>query len=91
MWQNYQTQKSEILELLERAERELRRVGAQPSRPKDVAAELKDKQELSKALRQATEELLRRLRDLCAALQAATAPERRPLLQKEVHLLSERF
>lgn len=28
--------------------------------------------------------MLKRLRDLCANLQTATAPERRPLLQKEV-------
>ena len=86
IWQNYQSQKSEIVELLERAERELRKVSGQPCKAKDVASELKDKQELSKALRLATEELLRRLRDLCAALQAATAPERRPILEKEVDI-----
>lgn len=84
VWKNYKDQKKEILELLERAERELMNVKGKPSRPKDILEELKEKQELSRSLRLATEELLKKLRELCALLTSMTAPERKPILQKEV-------
>lgn len=83
VWHNYKGQKKEISELLERAEQELKQMQGKPA-SRDVVRELKEKQELSKALRQATEELLKRLRELCLSLTAVTAPERKPLLQKEV-------
>lgn len=91
VWQNYKDQKKEIVELLERAERELKQVKGKHSRAKDIANELRDKQELSKALRIATEELLKKLRELCQTLCTMTAPERKPLLQKEVTEVERRL
>lgn len=84
-WQNYKDQKKEIIELLEKAEQELKKMHGKPS-SRDVIHELRDKQELSKALRMATEELLKRLKELCQTLSSMTAPERKPLFFKEVHI-----
>lgn len=55
-----------------------------PGTSRDTVNELRERQELNKALRIATEELLKRLKELCESLSAVTAPERKPLLQKEV-------
>lgn len=69
---------------MEQAERELKKMKGKPNTSRDTVHELRDKQELSKALRLATEELLKRLRELCESLGSMTAPDRKPLLQKEV-------
>lgn len=52
--------------------------------PRQVAADLQAKQDMSVALREATEDMLRKLRDLCAALCSVTPPATKPVLQKEV-------
>lgn len=83
IWLTYQEQKNEILTLLERAEDELRHVGSGPS-SKDIAADLRSKQDLSVALREATESMLRKLRDLGSSLMAVAAPEKKPVITKEV-------
>ncbi|KAK6636175.1 hypothetical protein RUM43_009828 [Polyplax serrata] len=89
-WQNYKDQKKEIIELLEKAEQELKKMRGKPS-SRDVVHELRDKQELSKALRMATEELLKRLKELCQTLSSLTAPERKPLFFKEVADVEKRL
>jgi len=70
--------------LLEQAEGELKRVAPVAYDSKKVATDLQAKQDMSIALRKATEEMLRKLRDLCSTLTTMAAPERKPLLQKEV-------
>jgi len=70
--------------LLEQAEAELKKVAPVAYDSQKVAADLQAKQDMSIALRKATEEMLRKLRDLCSTLTTMTAPERKPLLQKEV-------
>ncbi|XP_063222936.1 muscle-specific protein 300 kDa isoform X4 [Bacillus rossius redtenbacheri] len=90
VWSSYVDQKDEILQLLEQAEAELQ----QPSGSHDsrqLAAELQAKQQMSVQLRKATEEALRRLRDLCSQLGQIAAPERKPLLQKEVTEIERRL
>jgi nesprin-1 len=89
VWTNYKEQKDEILKLLEQAEGELKKVAPGTYDSQKVAADLQAKQDMSVALRKATEEMLRKLRDLCSTLSTMTAPERKPLLQKEVCSLKE--
>lgn len=88
VWTNYKEQKDEILKLLEQAEGELKKVAPGAYDSLKVAADLQAKQDMSVALRKATEEMLCKLRDLCSTLSTMTAPERKPLLQKEVSLLT---
>lgn len=52
--------------------------------PRHIAAELQSKQDLSVALREATENMLKKLRDLGANLVAVAAPENKPIITKEV-------
>lgn len=84
MWTTYNDQKDEIIHLLEKAENELQKVSSGGPDNKQLAMELQVKQDLSVALRKATETMLCRLRDLCAALSNVTVPEQKPLLLKEV-------
>ena len=84
VWTGYKEQKDEILKLLEQAEGELKKVAPVAYNSQKVTADLQAKQDMSIALRKATEEMLRKLRDLCSTLTTMTAPERKPLLQKEV-------
>lgn len=69
--------------MLERADKELKQVGSGMS-SKHISGELRSKQELSKALREATENMLRRLRDLGTNLASVAAPEKKSIVVKEV-------
>ncbi|XP_075225316.1 muscle-specific protein 300 kDa isoform X2 [Lycorma delicatula] len=91
MWLTYQEQKDEIIELLEKAEEEIKKcaVGGRDSR--FITNELRSKQELSISLREATENMLRKLRDLSAGLTGVTAPERKPVIVKEVMEIEEKL
>ncbi|XP_064211053.1 muscle-specific protein 300 kDa isoform X18 [Tribolium castaneum] len=64
LWFNYSEQKQEILDLLHRAEQELKRISPSQYNSSNLPAELLAKQEMAVRLREATEEMLRRLRDL---------------------------
>ncbi|XP_071454862.1 muscle-specific protein 300 kDa-like [Hetaerina americana] len=83
LWNNYKEQKDEILKLLEQAEKELKKITPGHD-SRHVAADLQAKQDMSIALREATEEMLKKLRDSCAKLTTVAAPEKKPLLLKEV-------
>lgn len=88
VWREYREQKDVLVTLLVRADAELRSV-SRGGNALRVAEELREKQETCRALREATETLLRRLRDLYASLCAVTAPACKPILHKEVlHLRS---
>ncbi|KAF4531687.1 hypothetical protein B566_EDAN017473 [Ephemera danica] len=89
VWNQYREQKDEIVALLEQADAELRKMI--PSNDlRQIAADLQTKQNLSVALREATEEMLKKLRDLCAAL-AAVVPPKKPVLEKEVTEIERRL
>ncbi|KAL1139459.1 hypothetical protein AAG570_006443 [Ranatra chinensis] len=85
VWQSYCSQKSEILCLLERAEKELSKV-SKPTGCQQALTELEKKQELNVALRKATENILLRLRDLCMQL-AVVIPDVNPILLSEVPII----
>ncbi|XP_059468655.1 muscle-specific protein 300 kDa isoform X2 [Neocloeon triangulifer] len=90
IWNQYQEQKDEILKLIEQAEAELSRLTGGID-PRKIVADLQAKQEIGIALREATEDMLRKLRDICAALCKVTAPEKKPALQKEVADIEKRL
>lgn len=69
--------------MLEKAENELKNVGSGLA-PQHIADELRSKQELNRALKEATEQMLRRLRDLASNLSGVAAPDRKPIIIKEV-------
>lgn len=91
LWSNYNEQKNEILELLARAEQELKNVTPRHYDSSNIAADLQAKQDMSIHLREATEDMLRKLRDLCASLINLTAPEKQPILKKEVTEIEKRL
>ncbi|KAK3930234.1 Nesprin-1 [Frankliniella fusca] len=89
-WQSYCEQRDALSALLARADAELRSV-SRGGNALRVAEELRDKQATCKALREATETMLKRLRDLYAALCAVTAPDTKPVLQREVTEIETRL
>lgn len=91
IWTNYTDQKNEILELLARADRELKKLSPGQYNSSNIPAELQAKQEMSIQLREATEEMLRKLRDLCRTLGETTAPDNHTELEKEVSEIEERL
>lgn len=91
IWTNYTDQKNEILELLARADRELKKLSPGQYNSSNLPAELQAKQEMSIHLREATEEMLRKLRDLCKTLGQTTAPDNQTILEKEVSEIEERL
>jgi len=86
VWTQYQEHKDEILNLIKQAEMELSKMSGGTS-PKNIAADLQAKQDIGIALREATEDMLRKLRDICAALCKVTTPEKKPVLQREVKII----
>lgn len=91
IWTNYAEQKHDILELLTRADKELKKLTPGQYNSSNLPAELQAKQEMSIHLREATEEMLRKLRDLCGNLRKITAPEKQNELEKEVLELETRL
>ena len=90
LWVNYSEQKQEIIELLQRAEQELRRISPSQYNSSNLPAELLAKQEMAVRLREATEEMLRRLRDLSQNL-GKVAPTDQPSIEKEVTEIEHRL
>lgn len=90
VWVEYRTQREEILALLEQADRELQKLVPRHD-PKMLAAELRTKQDMSVALREATEDMLKRLRDLSQSLSNVSSPAQRPVLEKEVKEIERRM
>lgn len=91
LWSNYNEQKNEILMLLAQAEEELKRISPGQYNSSNIAADLQAKQEMSIHLRKATEDMLRKLRDLCVSLVDLAAPDKQPLLRKEVTEIEKRL
>lgn len=91
LWTSYSDQKNEILELLARADRELKKLSPGQYNSSNLPAELQAKQEMSIHLREATEEMLKKLRDLCRTLGQTTAPDNQSLFEQEVSEIEERL
>nr|XP_022915902.1 nesprin-1 isoform X7 [Onthophagus taurus] len=91
LWSNYSEQKQEIVTLLAQAENDLKKISSKHYDYSNLPAELQAKQNMSIHLRETTEEMLRRLRDLCDNLMKITPPEKKPALQKEVHDIEQRL
>lgn len=75
VWVEYRSQRDDILNLLGQAEFELKKLVPKHD-PKLVAIELRAKQDMSIALREATENMLRRLRELAESLGSVAGPEK---------------
>ncbi|KAK9694281.1 Spectrin repeat [Popillia japonica] len=91
LWANYAEQKQEILNLLAQADQELKKLSSKHYNYSNLPAELQAKQNMSVHLREATEEMLRRLRDLCTNLVKIAPPEKKPALEKEIREIEERL
>lgn len=91
LWSNYQQQKEEVLTLIEQAESELRNVESGYHDSSQVSTDLQSKHELSISLRKAAEEMLKKLRDVYSSLSEVAAPEKRPILEKEVTDIEKRL
>ncbi|XP_046474495.1 muscle-specific protein 300 kDa isoform X6 [Neodiprion pinetum] len=91
LWSNYQQQKEEVLNLIEQAEGELRGVETGCHDSNQMSADLQSKHELSITLRKAAEEMLKKLRDVYSNLSEVTAPEKRPVLEKEITDVEKRL
>ena len=91
LWSNYNEQKQEIVHLLAQAEGELKKISSKHYYYGNLPAELQAKQDMSIQLREATEEMLRRLRDLCSNLLKLAPPEKKPTLEKEVEDIEHRL
>ncbi|KAF5292004.1 hypothetical protein FQA39_LY14121 [Lamprigera yunnana] len=83
VWHNFEEHKSEILDLLTRAHKELERVPPGQYTFSNIPADLQAKQELCIHLRQTTEDILKKLRELCRLGQQA-APTKQPSFDTEV-------
>ncbi|CAB0008983.1 unnamed protein product, partial [Nesidiocoris tenuis] len=86
-WNAYNSGKSELLSLIEKAESDLRNVTRRYGGEK-VAAELKRKQDLAVALRIATENLLSKLQFFCKEL-CAVHPQAQQLITSEVCIFTK--
>ena len=73
---NYIDKKDEILKLLIQADNVLKRLAPIPYDSQRVSTDLQVKQDMSITLREATEEMLCKLRDLCSTSLTVTALER---------------
>lgn len=91
VWDEFQTQKQKVLDLLGNAETELRSITPLQTHPNNVLSDLKNKRELNTALIQASRVMIGTLHDLSSELAPLTDEGRRPLLQKEVTEIEKRF
>lgn len=71
-WADYEKQKADIIGLLDKAEDELKRILPGASSALEVTEDLKMKQSLNVELRKATEDTLRKLKDLCKKLEESS-------------------
>ncbi|XP_074030429.1 muscle-specific protein 300 kDa isoform X10 [Leptinotarsa decemlineata] len=89
LWTNYSEQKQEIVDLLRKAEEDLKSLKPNVS-SSTIPSELMAKQEMAIHLREATEDMLRNLRDLCVKL-SKQAPDQKPKLDQEVQQIEQRL
>ncbi|KAF5308513.1 hypothetical protein FQR65_LT06178 [Abscondita terminalis] len=89
VWTNFNEQKTEVINLLKRAHRELQSMPLGQYTSSNIPSELQAKQELCINLRQTTEEILKKLRELCTRLGQQTAPTKQPSFEKEIEEIEE--
>lgn len=91
LWTNYSEQKEEIIELMQKAEQELKRLPPSQYNSSNLPSELSAKQQTAIYLREETEKMLRRLKELAQNLSKVTPNEKKPLIEKEVKEIEQRF
>ncbi|KAG5889994.1 hypothetical protein JTB14_035906 [Gonioctena quinquepunctata] len=90
LWTNYDEQKQEVIELLRKAEDDLKSLRPNEFSSSNIPSELMAKQEMAIHLREATEDMLRNLQDLCAKL-SKQAPDQKPKLDQELQQIEQRL
>lgn len=83
VWIEYRSQREQIINLLEEAEVEFRKITPH-NEPKLISKDLRAKQEMSVSLRTGTGEMLKRLRQLANNLGESAGKQRHAVLQNEV-------
>lgn len=91
VWNEFQKQKVQIMQLLGNAETELRSITPLQTDPKNVTLDLKNKRELNITLQQASRQMISNLHDLCNELTPLADPIKKPLIEKEVTELEKQF
>lgn len=91
LYKNYSDQKHEILSLLSRADQELRSLTPGHYTSSNLPGDLLAKQQMAVRLREAMENLLKKLKKLCTDLAKLSEPGRKPLLEKEVREIEQRL
>lgn len=91
VWNEFQTQKEKVMNLLGNAEQELRSITPLQTHPQNVSSDLKNKRELNTALQQASRTMIGNLHDLCQELTPLADTTKRPLIEKEVTELEKQF
>lgn len=86
LWDTYQTQRKEIMKLIEQAEQELRRIEATSYYDvAQVTSDLQKEQEFNANLKKSFEEMMKKLRETCANLSPIlTITDKKEILEKEV-------
>lgn len=91
VWDEFQTQKDKIGDLLGSAETELRSITPLQTHPQNVLSDLKNKRELNYALHQASRVMIGKLHELCDELTPQADQAKKPLIEKEVTELEKQF
>lgn len=91
VWDEFQTQKDRVVDLLGNAETALRSITPLQTDPKNVSSDLKAKRELNAALQQASRQMVSNLHDLCHELTPLADAAKRPLIEREVTELEKQF
>lgn len=91
VWSEFVDQKNDIFSMLQTAETELRSLTPLQTDPKNVSQDLKSKRDLNVQLQQASHQLLPKLHALKSELAPLAAPDKRPILEKEVTEVEKMF
>lgn len=91
LWERYEDQKQEIVNLLERGEQNLQRIPPTQYNPQMLPNELVNSQQLCIQLREDTDDLLKKLRETSDNLGKQTGPEQYQQFNREVHDIEQRL
>ena len=89
LWRDYQEQKADINKLLLKAEEELKQTYSSFD-PLKIASELRARHEAGVELRKATEEILRKMRNVLEELSSWVGPDQRRILEEELRSVERR-
>ncbi|CAG0880678.1 unnamed protein product [Cyprideis torosa] len=90
VWTAYRSHRRDILNLLDAAHAEVTKIPGKQDAD-EIVLEIQSKQVLSTQLKDATEDTLTKLKDLCGNLKSVASPEKGPQMEKEVCEIEERL